>query len=81
MNAKLHERVERVKHSNAYAKQFLTDGSFTIYLQVNKHCLGHFHTAEQAAEAYNNFARKHYCDEPDEGRGKEISLARAVKKL
>ena len=72
MNVKLHERVERVKHSDTYAKQFLADGNFTVCLLIDGH---------KRIKSFGVAKRNPNCDEFDPIRGKEISLARAVKKL
>ena len=72
MNAKLHERVERVKHSDTYAKQFLADGNFTVCLLVDGH---------KRIKSFGVAKRNPNCDQFDSERGKEIALARAVKKL
>lgn len=72
MSTKLHEHIERVRHSDTYAKQFLTDGNFTICLLTD---------GLDRIKSFGVAKRNPNCDEPDEERGKEILLARAVKKL
>ncbi len=72
MNTKLHERVEHVKHSDTYAKQFLADGNFTVCLLIDGH---------QRVKSFGVAKRNPNCDMLDPLRGKEIALARAVKKL
>ena len=72
MNTKLHERVERVKHSDTYAKSFLVDGNFTVCLLVDGH---------QRVKSFGVAKRNPNYDTLDPVLGKEIALARAVKKL
>lgn len=71
MNIKLHERIESIKMGTAYSQRFLVDGNFIICLLMEGWHIKSFGVAK----------RNPNYDELDEERGKEISLARAVKKL
>ncbi len=71
-NKGLAEKVGKVVSSKRYKAQFLMDGNYTVCLITN---------GSSKIRSFGIAKRNPNCDEFDEVRGREISLARAVKKL